>query len=295
MAQHKKISKEAQDFITALLVLDPSKRLTAKDALKHKWFTDCVCSNEHLGSSQEGIQEIDSKGKFRAVVYGVEAAFRLLYLAHCTQSGVKENTGILNTLAGATEPLTKIDLSNNYLGTKGLQLLIELLLEHSNVQTLILRNAIVETEQAVSIALTLRDSNKTTVTSVDFSQNPLSHAAARAMLATMQVRRRIIECNFDQTGVSDGLRRRVAAQAEANKEYTAVMSARLPAIVSSPAVPPVREAPSAPRDPCRSKTQVKHYASQLPRVPQMTNLLPVDTFPFFPTGATRNTSATRKS
>ena len=36
----KGISEDAKDFVTQLFVIDPELRLTAPDALQHKWFLD---------------------------------------------------------------------------------------------------------------------------------------------------------------------------------------------------------------------------------------------------------------
>jgi len=36
----RKISKSGQDLISKMLVKDPVKRMTAEDALKHKWFKE---------------------------------------------------------------------------------------------------------------------------------------------------------------------------------------------------------------------------------------------------------------
>jgi serine/threonine protein kinase len=35
----KNISVEVKDLISRMLVYDPEKRISAKDALKHKWFS----------------------------------------------------------------------------------------------------------------------------------------------------------------------------------------------------------------------------------------------------------------
>jgi len=44
------ISKEAMSFVSSLLVLDPSKRLKAEEALKHPWLQGCV-SDKRLNNS----------------------------------------------------------------------------------------------------------------------------------------------------------------------------------------------------------------------------------------------------
>ncbi|KAI5207168.1 kinase-like protein [Aureobasidium subglaciale] len=40
----KSVPKRARDFVTSLLVLQEDKRLTAKEALEHSWFTNHICA-----------------------------------------------------------------------------------------------------------------------------------------------------------------------------------------------------------------------------------------------------------
>ena len=37
------ISNNAKDFISKLLVVNPTKRMTADDAMKHPWLSVCLC------------------------------------------------------------------------------------------------------------------------------------------------------------------------------------------------------------------------------------------------------------
>ena len=61
------ISIEAKDLITKLLDLNPVTRLSAKEALEHKWFTMNENRNEHLNISNESLMSvIKNISEFRA-------------------------------------------------------------------------------------------------------------------------------------------------------------------------------------------------------------------------------------
>ncbi|GMF10126.1 unnamed protein product [Phytophthora lilii] len=73
------LSAEAKDFLTRLLDSDPSKRLTAKQALQHSWLSGVATSEEPLDSGH--IQRLQSyqrlqqlRANILAVVMGVQHA-----------------------------------------------------------------------------------------------------------------------------------------------------------------------------------------------------------------------------
>jgi serine/threonine protein kinase len=43
-----KISKEAKDLVKKMLVIDPTQRLSASEAMLHPWITGAAHSDEHL-------------------------------------------------------------------------------------------------------------------------------------------------------------------------------------------------------------------------------------------------------
>jgi len=51
------ISAEAKDFVAKLLVVDPEKRLTAKQALQHSWLAAAHVSTRNLFGGTEGVGE----------------------------------------------------------------------------------------------------------------------------------------------------------------------------------------------------------------------------------------------
>lgn len=67
------VSQGAQDLITGLLTQDPSKRLTAADALKHPWMiADKKCmGNTQLAHSISGIKRMQAKKRLKAAMHAV--------------------------------------------------------------------------------------------------------------------------------------------------------------------------------------------------------------------------------
>lgn len=64
------ISDDAKDFIRCLLTLGPRKRLTASQALEHKWMTasDHVLVEQDLGVNLTNLKNFNAKRKFRAAI-----------------------------------------------------------------------------------------------------------------------------------------------------------------------------------------------------------------------------------
>ncbi|CAG8574338.1 13630_t:CDS:10 [Funneliformis caledonium] len=71
----RNVSEDAKDFILALLSLDPSKRLTAEEALKHKWITGNVAKDVDL--LEDFMENFNARKTFRKAVDAVQAANRL--------------------------------------------------------------------------------------------------------------------------------------------------------------------------------------------------------------------------
>ena len=67
------VSADAKDMISSLLTVQPSKRLSADDALKHKWMTadDKVLAEQDLGTNLSELRKFNAKRKFKAAVNAV--------------------------------------------------------------------------------------------------------------------------------------------------------------------------------------------------------------------------------
>jgi len=76
------VSPEAKDFISCLLTVQPSKRLTAEQALKHKWMTqsDSVLAGQDLGTNLSELRKYNAKRKFKAAVNAVSRENCLLFM-----------------------------------------------------------------------------------------------------------------------------------------------------------------------------------------------------------------------
>ncbi|KAK3806222.1 MAG: calcium/calmodulin-dependent protein kinase-like protein [Linnemannia elongata] len=88
----KDVSVEARDFIKCLLRAHPEKRLTATEALQHKWITTETGNNaDLLDNVKEGF---NAKRMFKKTIRAVAAANRL-------RSMTRSNTEMTNSDAGS--------------------------------------------------------------------------------------------------------------------------------------------------------------------------------------------------
>jgi len=69
------VSPDAKNLISSLLTVDPTKRLTAKQALRSPWITgsDEKLAGYDLGANLEEFKKFNAKRKFKAAVKGVIA------------------------------------------------------------------------------------------------------------------------------------------------------------------------------------------------------------------------------
>merc|ERR1719206_1300213 len=55
------VSKYAKDFVSALIVLDPAGRLSAREALAHPWVKGVGVRGRHMGTTLDNIAEFNAK------------------------------------------------------------------------------------------------------------------------------------------------------------------------------------------------------------------------------------------
>jgi serine/threonine protein kinase len=68
----KRCSKEAQDFVKALLRTEPTKRLTPDEALEHPWFKSKTSRNVKLSSDVvASLAKEENEGEFKRIARGV--------------------------------------------------------------------------------------------------------------------------------------------------------------------------------------------------------------------------------
>ena len=74
------VSKEAKDLVQRLLVLDPQKRLTAAQVLKHTWITGGAADTD-LGGVKDLLHKYNATRKFKKAAHGIMAGGRLAKMA----------------------------------------------------------------------------------------------------------------------------------------------------------------------------------------------------------------------
>jgi calcium/calmodulin-dependent protein kinase (CaM kinase) II/calcium/calmodulin-dependent protein kinase I len=73
------VSDDAKDFIKRLLNVNPRKRMTAIQALNHKWMTTSgdLLADKDLGNSLFELKRFNAKRKFKAAVKTIIATQKL--------------------------------------------------------------------------------------------------------------------------------------------------------------------------------------------------------------------------
>ena len=73
--------KTFQDLVRKLLVKDPKKRLTARQALQHPWVAGKAAKTNHMEETQRKLKELQARKKLkvcRQTYYNV-----LIVYSHC--------------------------------------------------------------------------------------------------------------------------------------------------------------------------------------------------------------------
>jgi serine/threonine protein kinase len=216
-APWSEVSYEAKDFVLRMLQVNPAKRLTAASALEHRWLKNVESTPDiHLVASQHELSSFMARTKIKGAVYGAEAAFRLRYLSGCQTRQAKANTQLLEMFTAATEPIRKIDLSDNYLGPQGLEaLVIALVDKRSCVEVLILNNSLIDDTHAGHILDHLSEP-ESRVRHLELNDNPISHATGRRILGLLQRGGTLKTVSCRGAHISEGLQEKIQLQGEYN-------------------------------------------------------------------------------
>ena len=207
------ISEEAKDFIKNLIILDPSQRMTAKKAKQHKWMSTNV--DIQLEGTVQGLREFKPSETWKKGIFGVEAVNRILYLQRCTKLKVKPNTGIERLLTEATEEVTEINLTHNYVGPNGLIALLDVVEKNARIKSLVLGNN--GANNAVVEKLCVIAKTHPTLTALDLNHNPISHLAGRMLLHALQVNNRLVKLSLEGTVLQPQMIARIALQLHRNQ------------------------------------------------------------------------------
>jgi calcium/calmodulin-dependent protein kinase I len=97
----KEISPEAKDLVTQMLVLDPSKRITAADAVRHEWLK---ASRDRLGSiilqgTSQRLKTFNARMKLRSAMIAIDWVSSLRKMTTFSQ----------RNLNGSVEAITSSD------------------------------------------------------------------------------------------------------------------------------------------------------------------------------------------
>ncbi|KAL3766516.1 hypothetical protein ACHAWU_000311 [Discostella pseudostelligera] len=87
------VSPEAKDLISCLLTVQPSKRLTAQQALQHSWIMKdaSVLATQDLGTNLAELRKYNAKRKFKAAVNAVSLGAHFLILLLSTSCVIMAN------------------------------------------------------------------------------------------------------------------------------------------------------------------------------------------------------------
>lgn len=85
------VSADAKDLISKLLTVDPAKRLSAEEALKHKWMVQdgAILAAADLGTNLTELRKYNAKRKFKAAVNAIIIANKMTSLGFDFQQNLE--------------------------------------------------------------------------------------------------------------------------------------------------------------------------------------------------------------
>jgi|Transcript_59479 serine/threonine protein kinase len=238
-----RISADAKDLISKLLVKSPKKRYTAQDALGHQWLKDSQPDN-HLPNLQARLGTFNARAKLKGAVYGVEAAHRMLYLTWCTRTNLKPNSGVLAEMeAQGDEESEVLDLNKNYVGSKGIPAIMQVVASKNKLKKLMLAANEIENTDVSVVVSTLE--KHPSVTHIDLSNNPLSRTAAKKLQYLVQKNPAIQRMDLDGTDIHPDRIQCINAQLQVNQDMLAAACKEAGKKVPKEARDPKKGAPDA--------------------------------------------------
>uniref|UniRef100_A0A8C9XTB5 Calcium/calmodulin-dependent protein kinase type IV n=1 Tax=Sander lucioperca TaxID=283035 RepID=A0A8C9XTB5_SANLU len=76
------VSLNAKDLVSKLIVLDPHKRLSVREALQHPWVLGKAARFSHMDTAQRKLQEFNARRKLKAAMKAVVATSRMHESSH---------------------------------------------------------------------------------------------------------------------------------------------------------------------------------------------------------------------
>eukprot|EP01006_Ploeotia_vitrea_P037321 TRINITY_DN66122_c12_g1_i1.p1 TRINITY_DN66122_c12_g1~~TRINITY_DN66122_c12_g1_i1.p1 ORF type:complete len:497 (+),score=61.95 TRINITY_DN66122_c12_g1_i1:67-1557(+) len=206
-AAWKKISKEGRAFVEKLLVVDPSKRLSAEEALQDPWIVNEGGGSTNLQGTLSDIREYNNatpKNKLKAAFFGVEATRFLMYMARCTERAVTPKNGLQEKMAKATEAMTTLNLSNEPLGNTELEAALGTLVANDSISKIELDNCHLDDSSVRVMANCLYGNSS--VTALDLSNNPrITNTGAKELMKFMERHSFLTKVDLEGTTVSDSI------------------------------------------------------------------------------------------
>lgn len=115
-----------------------------------------------------------------------------IYRNHCSQSGIKPNSGLLKMLPKTVgENITKINLDLNYIGVKGFQPLLQILKVNRGLTFLNLKDNNLENNEVRALVTVLCTESGDLLRHLDLSNNPISLAGGTALLDLIEKQRNL--------------------------------------------------------------------------------------------------------
>eukprot|EP01059_Diplonema_ambulator_P009727 TRINITY_DN1966_c0_g1_i1.p1 TRINITY_DN1966_c0_g1~~TRINITY_DN1966_c0_g1_i1.p1 ORF type:complete len:405 (+),score=50.86 TRINITY_DN1966_c0_g1_i1:145-1359(+) len=145
---------------------------------------------------------------------GNSMCYLTAYSEACHRYNCRPNSELLKLLTAA--PVTRIDLSNNYLGKKGLQCLVDVLCINSSITDLSLPNNALCHDSVRSVLDVLRKDKL--ITSIDLSGNHFSYLTGRGIKQLVVSNPHITSVRLDSTGIPDWMVKDISQQAMKNYE-----------------------------------------------------------------------------
>ena len=117
------VSEDAKDLVTKLLVTDPDERLSASDALKHKWLNESRqrLSLKRLQGTSTRLKTFNARMKLRSAMIGVTWVSSLSIASSITRMNRNSSAGSGTSLetAEAEDKFAQLQLEDDGLGELG--------------------------------------------------------------------------------------------------------------------------------------------------------------------------------
>jgi hypothetical protein len=139
-----------------------------------------------------------------------------VYAKACAAAGCRQNKTLTRSFAGMRTPdeITSLDLSINVVGKNGAMAVLHMLPQLRRLQRLLLVDNSIENEHVQVLAEAA--ANHPSLTEIDLSNNPISHAAGKQLLQLAKVNPRIRAIRLGGSLINPGLIRMIETKCASN-------------------------------------------------------------------------------